>query len=310
MKVYLDTNVFIYLCHQDPFLSEEEWRFLDDHLASDQVDVFYSPLTILELGCHLNDGEKKKYGHYREIVQKLRVLSNDARNLLSDPDETISEILGGDFEASWTPKFLQTLVLMIAKSNSYRELTRGGLPFFRVRGDLGQKYPLNQGKLLEWLDMRKNHWVQDLTHYVKDLAPDAERLVSEGKAVKVTKEVRKNELEKLDSNTFGFEIIKALAVKTNAPIPSLPTDTAGAEDAISAFLEAFRGLLKQIITGRNYSKHVNDLADLYLLSHLADEDLYYITNDRKFINFVPENNPQRQRIILLKDAPLFLGMHA
>lgn len=273
MKLLFDTNVFrdiqrgtisaTHLARAKSLLNSEDQGFL-------------SPLSLIELGSHINDDEKANFEQFRAALNAACELCSDA---LPDPDQVLRHsIFGAKPDHGLQPEDTLKIARMIAEAPSYDLLVNGQIT---TSNGVTTRSSYQPELLKQFREAYEKQYVEGMHNHVVSLfCPDWEEKRATGRMAKIDNpETMKSVSSYLESDEFKKYFIEQQADRVNVTLP------AGFEweklfSRMKPFFDAYVWILRAIAqSGYNPQKNKNDCNDIDFLLYLSDPDLRLITRD-------------------------------
>lgn len=298
--LYFDTNFFYGVAS-----GKISKRILDRFIACakrEKIKLFYTPITFIEVACHINRHEVRKFKHYQNVLEHIRNVCGN--NILENPDHILATILGvpsPEIPERGSPSDLNAVRDLICNAKDYNQLIQGQNLYWDGR--------LSRVKYQE--DVAKNfradyeeRWILDMYSFVVNTVnPKYFETLREGKTPKVTnKNLGKKLIEFLDSIQFRKFFADACFCKaTGLTEESLIGNLSEARveqllKRISAYFTAYKTIIRNIVEkGYNVSKNKNDLNDLHFLIYLGlGSRTRFVTYDGKLKEKIKGSNQESQ----------------
>jgi hypothetical protein len=244
-----------------------------ERLAAGPVRGCFSPLTLLELGSHFTDDERRHFPRYQGALRAaltlgLHALPEPATFLRATLTATEGSLAHAQLAGTAERRETWRLTQLLARARSYEELVYGQ----RVGWDgVRRRVAFLPGSWRARRDEGERTFVKSLD--------EMRHLLASRDRTSLAPELR------AEPSRTAFERVQRARLGLPAPAPDAATSP--------GFAPLFRGwvaIVERLLEGTyDPSSDRNDHHDLGLVTYLADPSLTLVTNDRGFADKLGEN---------------------
>jgi len=292
-KLICDTNVFYDL---------GESRIKREQFASEGDELWYSPLSTLEIAGKLDESN-----YARRKASAKAILELGAQEL-PDPEALLVKAFGYTLERE--PLALHDIVRALAQSDSFEEVAQG-VP----DPDGGVTLSVDLQPIAKWRQETEQKWVEDVTKVVCDFNPKFKTWWDpdpKKRTHRTVPKLRKSEKEKLEKVTKSIacdagileacrkraalsatresvvDVAQRLGQAINSGAPGEgPTPFLEALYSFECYTKMYTRYVVRALTTGELPKP-NDSGDLELFLHAVDDDHVIVTSDRKWVEICRE----------------------
>jgi hypothetical protein len=297
LKIIFDTNVFIDI--QEGILTPAELSIAKRKIDESQSHGYISPLSIFELGSHL----ECNFSYYRDTFHHAVDLCHYA---MAEPEVFMMKHLFCYSSTDYiglNPTEMYPLCQEVSTAASLSDLkgTR------RIRWDgVWTDGELNVEYFKDFREQYENKYIENMNRIIVQFIPDFDAKKNMGRLACMSKgPLRDNVLKFVESDQFRAMFIKVMAERCKVTLlePSITSEwERAAATKIDAFIHAYKWITRKVLeSGYNITKNKNDYNDIHFLIYLADPEVLFVTQDQRILDKIPDSCEQKKRIMLFID---------
>lgn len=297
MKILFDTNIFRDI--QRKKINSNQIQKAKEKIHKHSWQAVISPLTLIELGSHINDDENDFYERYRVAFEAIVDICNST---LPDPEVFMRKKIFNhpiDSNQGLSPEETLNICRFIATTKKYEDLTNGKIMTWN---DIPSRIILKTGYLKQFRDEYEQQYISDMQNFVLDrIVPNHNSIRANGMMPCIKdKNILTSFNKFIDSVEFENTFYKFQAVRVNVLL--IGSDFSSVWDKnvkakLSDYCSAYKWIIKKIAeAGYNPIKNKNDYNDIHFLIYLADSTLCFVTHDGGILNKI-DGMPNASRVI-------------
>lgn len=309
MKSLFDTNAFRDV--ERGIITPQQVRRVWDRTWDGIGSNYVCPVTLIELGSHITEGERGNFPTYQAAFRAIRAFRCDG---LPDPEWFMREKVFGvsTLLPAISGEETRDLCLLVASAKNYEAVYQSRLLAWHGSTSMlrwNEPLPGDKTFLASFREDTENGYIQRMfDSVIAVFIPDYTQKKAAGLLPMMDDAVinsalgtiqRSFALEHLESPEFVMDYVRSQGARCGV-------DTNGWDAhriwntllKMEAYFEVYKSILRSILTaGYNFERRKNDFNDIHYLLYLADPDIEFVTRDAGFLNKLPDSCQQKSRII-------------